>query len=235
MSHPQQLEFVKLVKERFPSFFVAKRVLEIGSLDVNGSVRPYFSDCDYVGIDVGPGPGVDIVCQGQEFEAPKFDVVISCNCFEHNPFWKETFENMLRLCKPGGIVITTCASLGFPEHGTTITAPRDSPLTLGLGWDYYRNLTARDFRRAIKIGTQLSRWMFCSDLSFCDLFFVGFKTGEPPPASVRVALRSIRLRYAVRNLRRWSALRKRLLILMVGEQRYMAGPLRPRILRRNAG
>ena len=46
-------------------------------------MRTMFSDCEYVGIDVGEGKGVDIVCQGQEYDAPDetFDVCASGEWF----------------------------------------------------------------------------------------------------------------------------------------------------------
>ena len=117
MAHRQQQAFVATIKMAFPSYFAGSRVLEVGSLNINGSVRQHFSGGQYIGLDVGPGPGVDVVCQGQDYDAPdgSFDVVISCECLEHNPFWRETFENMLRLCRPGGLVIMTCASTGAPR------------------------------------------------------------------------------------------------------------------------
>src|SRR5690606_19424692 len=106
-------------------FFRGTRVLEVGSLDLNGSVRSNFSGCDYLGIDVAAGPGVDLVCQGQDYDAPdgSFDVVTSCEAMEHNPYWRETFANMLRLCRPGGLILMTCATTGRGEHGTTRKHP----------------------------------------------------------------------------------------------------------------
>ena len=41
-----------------------------------------------------------------------FDVVISCECFEHNPYWRETFLNMTRVLRPGGLFVLTCATTG---------------------------------------------------------------------------------------------------------------------------
>jgi hypothetical protein len=64
MAHAAQMEFVGRVKAAFPDFFAGTRVLDIGSLDINGSVRPLFRGGTYTGIDVAAGPGVDIVCQG---------------------------------------------------------------------------------------------------------------------------------------------------------------------------
>jgi len=227
MAHRQQQAFVASIKKAFPDFFAGSRVLEVGSLNINGSVRQHFGGGQYIGLDVGPGPGVDVVCQGQAYGAPdgSFDVVISCECLEHNPFWRETFENMLRLCRPGGLVIMTCASTGRPEHCTRRTTPKNAP---PIEWDYYRNLTARDFYRSIALSRHLTTWKFFTDLSSCDLYFAGFKTGAEAPQGVSAALMAIRLNYLLKNLRISPALmKKQLLILMVGEQRYMAGSLLP--------
>src|SRR5664279_1442631 len=112
MSHASQLEFVGITKSLFPEMFVQKKVLEVGSLDINGSIRGFFENCDYTGLDVAPGPGVDLVCQGQDYDAPSesFDVVISCEVMEHNPFWEQTLKNMIRLTKPGGLMVMSCAT-----------------------------------------------------------------------------------------------------------------------------
>ena len=149
MAHKGQQNFIQLVQASVSRFLFNKRVLEIGSLDINGSVRSHFRECSYTGIDVAAGPGVDMVCQGQDYGGPEdsFDVVISCEVMEHNPHWAETMKNMIRVCKPGGLVLMTCATLGRGEHGTARTSPNSSPLTVELGWNYYRNLTARDFKK----------------------------------------------------------------------------------------
>jgi SAM-dependent methyltransferase len=151
MSHPQQRRFLATVAEFLPEFFVGRRVLEIGSLDVNGSARAFFADCDYTGLDLAPGPGVDVVRGGHEFDAPDgtFDVVVSMETMEHNPYWIDTVRNMLRLCRPGGLVVLSCASIGRPEHGTTRTDPGSSPPTVGLGWEHYRNVTEAELRATV--------------------------------------------------------------------------------------
>ena len=63
------------------------RVLEIGSADINGSIRSFFPGSDYTGVDLSAGPGVDVVASGHELALPDRDVdlAISCECFEHNP------------------------------------------------------------------------------------------------------------------------------------------------------
>jgi SAM-dependent methyltransferase len=148
MSHSTQQDFISYVKNKFPNYFENKKVLEVGSLNINGSMRSFFLNCDYLGIDVGEGKGVDLVCQGQEYDAPdeSYDVCASGECFEHNPYWAETFANMVRMCKSNGLVLFTCATTGRKEHGTTRTDSGSSPLTVGLGWEYYRNLDEQDFR-----------------------------------------------------------------------------------------
>jgi len=175
MSHPQQMAYVQSLRQRFPAAFTGKKVLEVGSLNINGSVRSFFLACDYTGIDVGAGKDVDIVCEGQKYDAPdnSFDTTISCECFEHNPYWAETFANMIRMTKPGGLVVFTCATTGRREHGTTRTSPQDSPLTVGLQWDYYRNLTVEDFRNKFDFAKLFKVYEFAVNPSSADLYFWG--------------------------------------------------------------
>ena len=175
MSHPAQQNYIKSVKNIFPNYFNRKQVLEVGSLNINGTVRDFFTDCYYIGIDVAAGKDVDVVCEGQDYNAPSdsFDVTISCECFEHNPQWVKTFANMYRMTRPGGIVIMTCATTGRPEHGTTRTTPQDSPLTIGLGWDYYKNLTEQDFRNNFSIESMFTNFQF--GVGGTDLYFYGVK------------------------------------------------------------
>lgn len=178
MSSPDQRKFVELLSIQAPRYFTGGRVLEVGSLDVNGTVRDYFKDSDYIGIDIGDGPGVDIVAQGQNFDAPdaSFDVVLSCECLEHNPYWKATFKNMVRMCKPGGLVIITCASTGRPEHGTARSDPGASPLTIEKGWNYYQNISLRDWRSFFVFDGIFYRHMTWIDWHAYELLFVGFKS-----------------------------------------------------------
>lgn len=146
-------------------------MLEVGSLDINGTVRDFFNNCDFIGVDLDEGPGVDVVGQGQELDYPdnSFDTVISAECFEHNPYWLETFVNMHRMAS--GLVVFTCASLGRPEHGTTRTSPSDSPFTVE--WDYYRNLMEEDFTSALDMDDMFERYNFSVNNHSHDLYFWG--------------------------------------------------------------
>lgn len=177
MSHPQQMNFVSNLKRKFPSNFKDVSVLEVGSLNINGTIRIFFENCDYLGVDVGAGNGVDLVCPGQDLTLPdnSYDTVASCECFEHNPFWKETFENMIRLAKPGGLIFFSCATTGRPEHGTEKTTPNDSPLTIAKGWHYYKNLTRQDFEHYFNFAEAFSSYEFNENKESSDLYFYGIR------------------------------------------------------------
>jgi SAM-dependent methyltransferase len=185
MAHKEQFEFIQRVREAFPDFFQGNRVLEIGSLDINGTVRGFFNDCEYLGLDVAAGKGVDLVCEGQTYDAPDgaYDLVISCEAMEHNPHWKETMDNMIRLTRPGGLIIMSCATIGRPEHGTARSEPTSSPLTVEKGWDYYWNLTPTDVQNGIKLGN-LAAWRMACNWDSYDLYFLGIKAPAPEAQAV---------------------------------------------------
>ena len=186
MAHKEQLEFVQLVSVSLPRFFRRSRVIEVGSLDINGTVRKFFTECSYTGLDVAPGPGVDLVCQGQDYDGPaeSFDTVISCEAMEHNPYWQETFKNMVRVCKTGGLVLMTCATIGRREHGTTRSGAEFSPSTVDLGWEYYRNLRPHNFEAVFDFDKMFIRHRFFTNWLSFDLYFCGIArgTGADAPA-----------------------------------------------------
>ena len=172
MAHQAQFDFVSGVRNSFPSMFENKMVLEIGSLNINGSIRDLFANCNYIGVDLDYGPGVDLVCAGQDlkFRSEFFDTSISCECFEHNPSWVETFNNMTRMAK--SLVIFTCATTGRPEHGTTRTSSGESPFTAE--WNYYKNLTEEDFRSFCDLSV-FQEFEFSTNKDAHDLYFWGIK------------------------------------------------------------
>lgn len=178
MAHPAQRQFFERVRERFPDAFTGVEVLEVGSLDINGTVRDLFSNTvRYIGVDVGEGKGVDLVAHGEnlDFDDSSFDTAISAECFEHNPEWAATFANMHRMAKQ--FVMFSCASDGRPEHGTTRTSPGSSPLTAS--WDYYRNLNEADFRAEFPLDEMFAIYEFEYNPASHDLYFWGIKRIEP--------------------------------------------------------
>ena len=95
-------------------------ILDVGSLDINGTLRPAApKGAKYVGIDLAPGPGVDIVVTESErfpFPTASFDLVISTSCLEHDPVFWLTFLQMARVVRPGGFIYISAPSNG-PYHG----------------------------------------------------------------------------------------------------------------------
>ena len=177
MSHPNQLAFTKTCATLMASSYNGGKVVEIGSYAVNGDVREFFLWAnEYIGVDLTNGPGVDVVSSGHEFgESNNYDVAISCEVFEHNPYWLETFLNMIRITKPGGTVLFTCATKGRMEHGTFRTDPNVSPGTSSIGWSYYRNLVKNDFIKCINLDEHFSSYHFYIIRNSYDLFFIGVK------------------------------------------------------------
>ena len=74
------------------------KCLDVGSYDVNGCVRCLFTD--YIGLDMRPGPNVDIVAMASSihFGDDLFDVVTCLEMLEHdrNPFG--SVREMRRVC-----------------------------------------------------------------------------------------------------------------------------------------
>ena len=110
--HPQAYDFVK---EWAPPHEVS--VLEIGSCDVNGEVRHLFRGT-YTGLDIAPGPGVDIVANAADYvPEEQYDVVVCTEVLEHTPQWREIVANIgNNMLKPAGVLILTCAGPGRAPH-----------------------------------------------------------------------------------------------------------------------
>ncbi len=101
-----------------------KRVLEVGAIDVNGNLRPVITalgPSEYVGVDIEPGKGVDVVCRAEDlidrFGRESFHVVLSTEMLEHVRDWRLVVTNIKEVCRPGGVILLTTRSRGFKYHG----------------------------------------------------------------------------------------------------------------------
>lgn len=99
-------------------------VLEVGGLDVNGSPRPIIEPLEpasYTGVDIHLGPGVDRRCDAralvQQFGERSVDILVSTEMLEHVRDWRRVVSNFKRVLKPGGLLLITTRSRGFPYHG----------------------------------------------------------------------------------------------------------------------
>ena len=79
-------------------------VLEIGSLDINGSVRPLFAGVGhYHGVDIVGGPGVDEVADAATWTPHRsYDVVACAEVLEHTDSWPSILDVMWSAVAPGG-------------------------------------------------------------------------------------------------------------------------------------
>ena len=181
--HIEARYFTLFVKHILGSFFVSKRVLDVGSGDINGNNRFLFEHCEYDGNDVIQANNVTVVSKTKDlpFEDNTFDTIISTECFEHDPEYKESFLKIYDMLKPDGLFCFTCASTDRPEHGTRRTSPQDSYGTIGNiaeMSDYYKNLTEVDLNETLKLNALFSVWDTYYNNVSKDLYFVGIKKGD---------------------------------------------------------
>jgi len=121
--HTTVIEF--FIKNIKISEFKGKRVLEVGSRYVNGSVRPliqrFCSPKEYIGVDIEEGKFVDLVLPAEKiveyFGPESFDVVISAELLEHVKDWRRVINNLKNVVRRGGYIYITTRSRGFGYHG----------------------------------------------------------------------------------------------------------------------
>jgi RimJ/RimL family protein N-acetyltransferase len=117
--HLGNKDFLDHLKKTYPESFKGA-VLELGSFDLNGSIRPWFKEAKkYVGIDIIKGKGVDIVCNARDtqFTKDEFDTLACFSMFEHDPKWKESFAHNLPWLKEGGMIFLCWGAEGNLHHG----------------------------------------------------------------------------------------------------------------------
>ena len=173
MAHPEQQQYCTKIRDRFPEYFKEKKVLDVGSQDINGNNRYLFENCLILGIDLGPGRNVDFVCHGADLEHPdeSYDFIISTEAFEHDSRFEESLKNITRMLKSGGMFLFTCASTGRPEHGTSESHPGNSPHTL----DFYQNRTEEEVKGLLDLDDIFQSYEFENNTVSCDLSFWGIK------------------------------------------------------------
>ena len=179
--HPEARHFVEWTRATFPQYFRHVKVLDAGGGDINGNNRSYFAESVYLANDVVEAPNVDIVAKTSDltFRNEYFDTIISTECFEHDMDYPKSLQNIVRMLRPNGLFVFTCATTGRPEHGTKRTTPQDSYSTQLYEWgDYYKNLTPEDIHQAIPVRSIFSEYAFYCNETSHDMYFYGIKRTE---------------------------------------------------------
>ena len=173
MSHRKQRHYCNEIRDIFPNHFNGKKVLEVGSLDINGNNNRLFENCELLRIDLGPGKNVDLVCHGADLDHPdnSYETILSTEAFEHDSRLEETLKNIIRLLSNGGLFIFTCAGIGRKEHGTSAYHSFASPYTL----DFYKNRSEDEIRRIIDIDETFETYEFQFNATSSDHYFWGIK------------------------------------------------------------
>lgn len=116
----------------------ALTVIEVGSRDINGSIRCHFPAATWTGLDLHSGPSVDIIADALDYTpADRVDLVLICEVMEHCPRWQEMVHHVASWLRPGGRIIITCAGPGRDPH----SAIDGGPLQLN---EHYANVTQDD-------------------------------------------------------------------------------------------
>ena len=121
--HKSSVMRMNYFKENYLNPNEELKILDVGSFDKVGDYN-YGRLLDekkwsYQGLDLKPGPNVDIVVENaydwSEIEENTYDVVISGQALEHIEFFWLTMEQISKVLKPGGLCCIIVPSKG-PVH-----------------------------------------------------------------------------------------------------------------------
>lgn len=115
--HDTALELGRRFFMHYASGAEDPHILDLGSMDVNGSLRSVCSPAmRYTGVDMDAGPGVDLVLADPyvlPFDDCTFSAVVSSSCFEHSDMFWLVFLETLRVLRPGGYLYVNAPSNGW--------------------------------------------------------------------------------------------------------------------------
>lgn len=115
--HPSAMTLGALFFKCYLSDANGKTVVDLGSRDVNGSLRQVCPDAaTYIGVDFESGEGVDVVLDSPyrlPFADASVDVVVCSSVFEHSQFYWLVFLELMRILKPEGLLYLNVPSNGY--------------------------------------------------------------------------------------------------------------------------
>lgn len=98
-------------------------IFEYGALQVHNDpeledLRPFFAGKRYVGCDMRPGPGVDLVLNLHNLDLPDSSVgtAICMDTIEHVEYPRQAINELHRTLQPNGVLIMSSV-MNFPIHG----------------------------------------------------------------------------------------------------------------------
>ena len=122
--HPSAMDNGRLFFDAYAAKIDGGIVVDIGSQDVNGSLREVCPPhLQYIGVDFADAKGVDVVLQDPyrlPFADDSVDVVVSSSCFEHSELFWVLFLEIMRVLKSPGLFY-----LNAPSNGTFHRYPVD--------------------------------------------------------------------------------------------------------------
>ncbi|UCG53513.1 MAG: hypothetical protein JSW58_08145 [Candidatus Latescibacterota bacterium] len=103
---------------RWPRYFLKEAtVIEIGSANINGSIRPIFDAEEYLGVDWREDRDVDYVALAHKLPGEdEWDAVVSASMLEHDPHWRASLTKMVKLLRSNGALFLSWGVAGNPRH-----------------------------------------------------------------------------------------------------------------------
>jgi SAM-dependent methyltransferase len=147
--HDTAMEFGKQFFTHYTKNLQNGIIIDIGSQDVNGSLREIapLENNTYIGIDFASGKGVDIILEDPyafPIKDNTADIVVSSSCLEHSEFFWLTFSEMARITKPGGFLY-----INVPSNLIYHAYPVDC-------WRFYKDAGAALAKWATRCGHPLT-------------------------------------------------------------------------------
>lgn len=120
-------------------------VLEVGSLNINGSPRALAPTATWWGIDRQAGRDVDEVCDAETWTSPnRFDLAICAEVFEHTGYVTRILRMIASHLQPGGRLLVTCATHGRDPHSAIDGGPVRND-------EFYRNVDPVTFLTDLEV------------------------------------------------------------------------------------
>lgn len=173
------VEFKKAYGEAIAAVNPEFSIIEIGSQDVNGSLRDVWPGVSYTGVDFVAGKGVDVILDDPyalPFEDNSADIILSSSVFEHSEMFWVLFLEIMRVLKPHGLFYLNVPSNG-DFHRWPVDCWRFYPDSGGalVTWARRNGINASLLESYTSHQGQLDRWndfvgVFCKDALYVDRY-----------------------------------------------------------------